>query len=347
MAATSVFSHDCASLDTAPVAAIPIVDLSPLTAASAAHSVSARDATAAALVDALHTCGFAYLANHGIPASVIDGMFDLSRRFFALDPAEKERVLWDSPESNRGYVGIGREKLSELDKEGRAEDIKELNRVSPDLKEAFDIGNPSPSKQYKNKFPSPEVGVQCESFFETMSQMNVSVMSAVALGLGLDPDYFVKFINNHDNTLRLLHYPRVPADEFTDLSRRCGAHCDYGALTFLFQDAVGGLEVRDRVTGKFVRATPVPGTILVNVGDLLQRWTNDYLVSTEHRVVKPDIVDGDGQFPSRYSIAFFCDPNFDAEISTIEKFVTAENPHKYPSVNAGSYLVSRLSSTYV
>ncbi|KAJ3391800.1 hypothetical protein HDU84_005362 [Entophlyctis sp. JEL0112] len=312
MAATSVFSHDCASLDTAPVAAIPIVDLSPLTAASAAHSVSARDATAAALVDALHTCGFAYLANHGIPASVIDGM-----------------------------------KLSELDKEGRAEDIKELNRVSPDLKEAFDIGNPSPSKQYKNKFPSPEVGLQCESFFETMSQMNVSVMSAVALGLGLDPDYFVKFINNHDNTLRLLHYPRVPADEFTDLSRRCGAHCDYGALTFLFQDAVGGLEVRDRVTGKFVRATPVPGTILVNVGDLLQRWTNDYLVSTEHRVVKPDIVDGDGQFPSRYSIAFFCDPNFDAEISTIEKFVTAENPHKYPSVNAGSYLVSRLSSTYV
>ncbi|KAJ3139401.1 hypothetical protein HK100_011676, partial [Physocladia obscura] len=338
----NLFSHDNESLNTAPPSTIPIIDFAAFSTSSSGDddngaTVQEKQAVAQELVHAFRTAGFVYLRNHGIPEGDVARIFEASKAFFALDQSEKDKISWESPESNRGYVALGRElsfiyiyilhdinisiivrKLTELDKEGRVDDIKALNEISPDLKEA--LGS------------------------NAMQKLNLIVMSVVAEGLGLEKNFFTQFIDKSNNTLRLLHYPRVPANQVNDRSRRCGAHSDYGGVTFLFQDQVGGLEVKERGTNAYVRATPIPDTVLVNVGDLLQRWTNDYLVSTEHRVVQPYQVETDGYLPARYSVVYFCDPNTDAQIESLEQFV--ENGQTgYEPVNAGEYLLSRLSST--
>ena len=116
--------------------------------------------------------------------------------------------------------------------------------------------------------------------------------------------------------------------------------------TLLFQDSIGGLEVKDCHSGEFVKAKPIPGTIVVNVSDMLQAWTNDKLKSTLHRVVKPYAVDRDGFYPARYSIAYFCTPNFDATIECLPTCFDESNPPKYAPFNSWEYLAARLNSTY-
>ncbi|KAJ3027834.1 UNVERIFIED_CONTAM: hypothetical protein HDU68_003035, partial [Siphonaria sp. JEL0065] len=342
----SLFDRDNLSLNTSAPDTIPIIDFGAFLDATASSVTAQQAKTAESLVSAFSNSGFIYLTNHGIPDDTIANMFQLSKEYFAKDLADKLSLEWESAEANRGYVGLGKEKLSDLDKEGRAEEIKALNELSPDLKEAFDIGLDHPDIPFKNRYPSPEFGAKAESFFKTMQQLNIKMMKAIAIGLGVDADFFQPAIKIGTNTLRLLHYPSCPPDDINDFSRRCGAHTDYGSVTFLFQDSVGGLEVLDRSKGEFVKAMPIPGTIVVNVGDLLQRWTNDYLKSNQHRVVKPYQVGENGLLPSRYSIAYFCDPDSETLVETIPKFVTEHNPNKYEPVTAGEHLLARLNNTY-
>ncbi|KAI9337926.1 hypothetical protein BDR26DRAFT_863305 [Obelidium mucronatum] len=346
---SKLFELDNLSLETAAPEAIPIIDFAPFIDGVSPSIVSCplKDKTAEELVYAFSKSGFVYLKNHGISEEEINDMFLLSKHYFAKDLKEKESLGWETAEANRGYVGLGKEKLSDLDKEGRAEDIVALNQISPDLKEAFDIGLDHPDIPYKNKYPSKEFGDKSDAFFKRMQNLNVKMMTAIAIGLGLEHDFFQSAIKLGTNTLRLLHYPKCPPSEINDFSRRCGAHTDYGSVTFLFQDSVGGLEVLDRSKNEFVRAVPIPGTIVVNVGDLLQRWTNDYLTSNQHRVVKPYSVGEDGFLPARYSIAYFCDPDSDTKVETIPKFITEKNPNKYEPVTAGEHLLARLNNTYV
>jgi isopenicillin N synthase-like dioxygenase len=135
-------------------------------------------------------------------------------------------------------------------------------------------------------------------------------MRAIAVGMGLEETYFDRFVCDGDNTLRLLHYPAVRKDLFTvnPGQVRAGEHSDYGSITFLFQDQRGGLQVQSP-EGKFVDATPIEGTCVVNAGDLLARWSNDTIRSTVHRVVEPPRKEGEGddgegeEYPARYSIA--------------------------------------------
>ncbi|KAJ3062136.1 hypothetical protein HDU98_001963 [Podochytrium sp. JEL0797] len=342
----TLFNRDNLSMDTKPPAMIPIIDFSHFLDPAGLSSDAAQTA-AEEMVTALSRSGFVYLKNHGIPKETIEGMFELSKGFFAQSVEEKNKVVWENPEANRGYVGQGVEKLSDLDKEGRADEIKTLNEISPDLKEAFDVGLNDATSPHRNRYPTPEFGTQCDTFFETMQQMNLKIMTAIAVGLGLPPAFFQPAIRRGTNTLRMLHYPACDPAAINETSRRCGAHTDYGSVTFLFQDQVGGLEVLDSSLGEFVRAVPVADTIVVNVGDLLQRWTNDYLKSNQHRVVRPYVVGEDGKLPARYSMAYFCDPDFEFVVETIPKFVTGERPNKYAPIAAGEHLLERLRSTYV
>ena len=160
--------------------------------------------------------------------------------------------------------------------------------------------------------------------------------------------------------MRLLHYPSVPKTVFDrENQARAGAHTgnlpeecsyatDYGTITLLFQDDRGGLEVLSP-KGGFVPATPIPDTIVVNAGDLLQRWSNDVIRSTEHRVVSPRSPPTDDSYPARYSIAYFCNPNWDATIECLDGcFGDARGGQekKYTPINTHEYLVSRLKATY-
>jgi isopenicillin N synthase-like dioxygenase len=189
-----------------------------------------------------------------------------------------------------------------------------------------------------------------KSFFLNCKELNINVMRAIALGMGLDEHFFDAYTNGGDNNLRLLHYPAVLKSVFKNNPDqvRAGEHSDYGSITLLFQDQVGGLEVRSP-KGTFVRAKPIEGTVVVNAGDLMSRWSNDAIRSTRHRVVQPPAQDGDesDMYPKRYSIAYFCNPNNESYIEALPG--TWENlpeGKKYPVVNSGEYLVQRLAATY-
>ncbi|MCU4676020.1 hypothetical protein N7931_10275 [Catenovulum sp. 2E275] len=174
------------------------------------------------------------------------------------------------------------------------------------------------------------------------TQVADSVLQAFALALNEPINFFVDAHNKHQHTFRLLRYPALPEGYELEASQnRAGAHTDYGGITLLFQDAVGGLEVKSR-NGGWVQATPIPGTIVINTGDLMQRWTNDVLLSNPHRVKQPE----QSIRQDRYSIAYFCSPNKDKVISCIESCQSADNPAKYPPVTTSEYMISRLNRTY-
>lgn len=188
-----------------------------------------------------------------------------------------------------------------------------------------------------------------KAFHTQLSHLHTEVMRAIAVGL-MGPSgesYFDSFTDVNDNTLRLLHYPAVSKSVFkvNPNQVRTGAHSDYGSITLLFQDDVGGLQVKSP-KGTWVPATPVPGTIVVNAGDLLARWSNDMIVSTKHRVIQPppkpddnNDEDSKAMYPSRYSIAFFCNPNFSRYIEALPGTFGGDlGEKKYPGINSGEYL---------
>jgi isopenicillin N synthase-like dioxygenase len=168
-------------------------------------------------------------------------------------------------------------------------------------------------------------------------RLAAQLMEAFALSLHLPEKYFHPMLDEAMGALRLLHYPpQPPADDARVVGT--GSHTDYGCLTILAQDSVGGLQVRNSA-GEWVAAPPVPGAFVVNIGDQMARWTNDVFGATHHRVINTS-----GR--ERYSMPFFFEPNFDAVISCLETCRSPEHPAKYADVVAGEYLVSRFDDTF-
>ena len=231
-------------------------------------------------------------------------VFDTSAKFFRLPQDTKLAHGWTTPEANRGYSAPGREKVTQLKD---IADVAKLKEGNPDIKESFEIGRES-DEDHPNQWPPEEeelVGFKSTmlDFFEQCKAIHIEVMRAIAVGMDLDSGFFDNFVDVGDNTLRLLHYPAVKKDVFkiNPGQVRAGEHSDYGSITLLFQDSAGGLQVKSP-SGKFVDATPIENTCVVNAGDLLARWSNDTIKSTIHRVVEPPHKDSDVH-PARYSIA--------------------------------------------
>jgi isopenicillin N synthase-like dioxygenase len=313
---------------------------------------SAKLEAAQLIVHAFKTSGFVYLRNHGIPSQTISEVFQMSAEFFKRPQEQKDSLSWTTPESNRGYVTFGREKVT---RSSDPEEISKLRASNPDLKESMEIGKegiPGLPNQWPEKIDAEggSFTKTMRSFFLTCKDLHTEVMRAIALGMGLDEFFFDTYINGGDNNLRLLHYPAVHKTVFKNNPDqvRAGEHSDYGSITLLFQDHIGGLEVRSP-KGSFVRAKPIEGTVVVNSGDLLSRWSNDEIRSTRHRVVQPPAEEGDESemYPARYSIAYFCNPNFDSSIEALPgTWEKSPRGKKYPAVKSGDYLVQRLTATY-
>jgi isopenicillin N synthase-like dioxygenase len=310
---------------------------------------SERLETARAILNGFQTAGFIYLKDFSISAKTIENAFEISAKFFTRSQEEKESLGWTTPEANRGYSAPGREKTTQL---ANKDDVEALRAQAPDLKESFEIGREG-EKDHPNMWPSSDAAAaefkeNMLDFFDQCKRLHIEVMRAIAVGMGIDEKYFDSYTNGGDNTLRLLHYPSVPKAVFKQnkLQVRAGEHTDYGSITLLFQDDRGGLQVKSP-DGTFVDATPIPGTVVVNAGDLLARWSNDTIKSTLHRVVEPPSpVEGDIH-SARYSIAYFCNPNFDRFIEAIPGTFGAEKgERKYEGINSGEYLVQRLAATY-
>jgi isopenicillin N synthase-like dioxygenase len=286
---------------------------------------------AAELGAACRDVGFFYVVNHGVPASLVAAAFAASRAFFALPVAEKLELSMDVVGGNRGYAGFMREALDPT--HGR------------DRKEAFNVGlelaADDPGRLAGEPYRALNAWPRTAGFRDTMLAyfdaclgLGDRIHRAFARDLGLDPEYFVEKLQRPLATLRLLRYPPEPVGEIG-----AGTHTDYGNITLLATDGVGGLEIRDRA-GRWLAAPSIPGAFVVNIGDCLMRWTNDVYVSTPHRVVSR----GAGE---RFSIAFFLDPNPYASVEAIPSCVAAGDKPKYPPILAHEYLRSRLEPTYL
>jgi len=308
---------------------IPVIDFSLFTSGNA----TARQTVVQQIYQACHAIGFIYLKNTSISNDLIRQVLKQSKDFFDLPLAVKQQLAWSNEFSNQGYVGIERERL---------------NPNNPgDLKEAFNISTKATDIDVTDKLSaksaasaSPAKNPDILTFYEACTELANKVLQAFALALELPADFFPTNHNQQNHTLRLLHYP--PLSQPPKLGQvRAGEHSDYGSITLLFQNEVGGLEVRT-ASGEWIAASPIPDTVIVNTGDLMERWTNHVFCSTKHRVMIPN---DDTVKQSRYSVAFFCHPNDDTEIVCLESCQRDKSPI-YPPILAGEYLLSRLQATY-
>ena len=310
---------------------IPIIDLRPLREGGE----EGLRATARAVGEACRGVGFFYATGHGVPAELRAATFEASRRFFAADPAVKGAVSIERSAHNRGYAGFGTEALDP----GKAADLKEAFNTGLDL--------PADDPEVVAGLPFRGVNLWPEvdgfrptllAYFDAVWMLGRNLHRAFAVDLGLPPEFFEPKLDRPMATLRLLHYPPRPA-ALAEGQLGAGAHTDYGNLTLLATDEVGGLEVRRRDGGDWIAAPVVPDAFVCNIGDCLMRWTNDTYVSTPHRVVSPA-----GR--ERYSVAFFLDPNPDAVVACLDGCAGPGRPAKYPPVTAADYLRQRLDATY-
>ncbi|KIM91132.1 hypothetical protein PILCRDRAFT_1333 [Piloderma croceum F 1598] len=323
---------------------IPLIDFSKYREAS---SLSEKRRTADEIVNGFKEVGFVYLSGHGIRSDTVKTVFEKSAEFFRLPMDVKSKLAWDDPRANRGYVQVGRERVTQS---SDAAEIAALRAKAPDSKETMEIGRDWDTT-WKNKWPHesdvPKFKQTMLQFFQTCHELHTVVMRSIALGLDLDEMFFEDKVNDQCHNMRLLSYPPIRSALLRGEGQaRAGAHSDYGTLTLLFQDHVGGLEVQNPHTKHFQPASPIPDTIVVNAGDLMARWSNDVLRSTLHRVVAPPakkVSETETITPARQSIAFFCNPNFDAKISCLPN--CGKDP-KYAPVTTEEYIVSRLAVTY-
>jgi isopenicillin N synthase-like dioxygenase len=307
--------------------AIPVLDLGEL------ERSGGEPALAAALGAACREVGFFRLAGHGIEEALRARVFAAARDVFALPPAAKAALSIARSAHNRGYVGLAVEALDP--------------RRGGDRKEAFNVGlelaADDPELAAGVPFRGPNQWPELAGFRDTLLAwfdacwaLGRRLHRAIALDLGLPPDFFEPKLDRPMATLRLLHYP--PADPSAPERPGAGEHTDYGNLTLLATDEVGGLEVRRR-DGSWIRAPFLPGTFVCNIGDCLERWTNGVYRSTPHRVTSPPERD-------RYSIAFFLEPNPDAVVACLPTCTGPDRPPRWPPIRAAEHLRARLEATY-
>ena len=301
----------------APFRTIPIVDMS-LPLADVAFEIA----------QACRQVGFFYIINHGLSSDVMADTMSFSKRFFELPASTKMEV--DSAKSRsgaRGYFALGGEDLNAKDgtrdlvAEGQG--IGTGKKFQGDWKEGFDCGREISPDDHEysmstmvdgNYWPRDEALLGFReamlSYQKGVRQIGNSLMEAFAVGLGLESNFFVERTTKPMATLRLLHYPPQPRQELSDLSKiGCGAHTDYGLVTILLQDDVGGLQVRNSAD-EWVNAPPIPGSFVVNIGDMLSMWSNGRYSSTVHRVVNMT-----GK--ERYSIPFFLNPDVGTAVESL------------------------------
>ncbi|ONH64961.1 1-aminocyclopropane-1-carboxylate oxidase [Cyberlindnera fabianii] len=326
---------------------VPIVDFAPFLNGGQEGKVRVGKQ----MVSVMKEYGFMYITNHGILQKDQDAIFEWSKKFFAM-PTENKMKCPHPPlgSYHRGYSSLGKEKASQAIFMDGEERIKTEN--VPDIKESFDIGNPEDNSVYKNLWPDaqdiPEFQNSMEQYWAKCNVTSKLFLRAIALGMNLEEEFFLDYHKKSENQLRLLHYP--PTDEAnlkTGKAERIGAHTDFGTLTMLLQDECGGLQVEHPYQkGVFLPAPYIKGSIVMNTGDFLQRWSNDTLKSTLHRVTAPPVNSETGISKVRYSIPYFVCADADKVIDALEGTYGDMVPKKYEPITSGEYLTMRLNATY-
>jgi isopenicillin N synthase-like dioxygenase len=312
-------------------AAIPTIDIAGLFGAR----LSDRQAVAQHMRAACEHNGFFYVANHGISGDLIDQVMAHTKTFFALPLAAKLSLDKRQSKANRGYEPLGGQTLES----GAPPDLKEGFYIGPEV--AADDPRAAKFNRGPNQWPPADAAFRTvmEAYRDQMTALAKRLLCGLALSLDLPENYFEAFSTDPIVTVRLLHYPPQPASA-PPQQRGAGAHTDFGGVTLLLQDEVGGLQVWDQATRGFIHAPPVPGTFVVNLGDMIARWTNDRYRSTLHRVVNTS-----GR--ERYSIPFFFTGNSDHLVSCIPTCLGPGEQPKYPPITVEAHLRAMYQRTYV
>ncbi|KAJ3689897.1 hypothetical protein LUZ61_019061 [Rhynchospora tenuis] len=328
---------------------LPLIDLSSTDRASLAQSIR----------QACMDHGFFYVINHGIDDFFVNSLFRESKKFFDLPLSEKMKL--ERSKDHRGYTAP------------YAETLDTSSKFKGDLKESFYIG---PIKDSLNQWPSkeslPAWRVTMESYYEKILNVGFRLISLIAIALNLDENFFTKIgaLDSPMAFLRLLHYPGNPLNYYhvksdsvilffflwplieVDLSigeihesdkgkYGASAHSDYGMITLLVTDGVPGLQIcreKDKSPQLWEDVDHIERALIVNIGDMMERWTNCTFRSTLHRVVAV------GQ--ERYSAAFFLDPNYECVVECLESCCSETSPPRFPPIKSGDYFEERFRLTY-
>lgn len=313
-------------------ASVPVVDIAGL----ASPDIAERARIAKAIRRIYEDLGFLYIAGHGVPQAAIDGAFAASRRFHALPLEAKMAVKINA--AHRGYMGIATSTIvtssvAKVTRPNLSESLMILHDLpddDPDLRAGKPLQGP-------NQWPAGLPGFREEmlGYMALIEAVARRLTRAIALAFDQPEDWFEPHFRKPTVWLRLLHYPPQPPDD--DAQFGSAPHTDYGFLTILAQDSTGGLEVRSN-DGSWITAPPVPGTFVVNVADILMRWTDGVLRSTPHRVRNLSGTD-------RYSLPYFYDPSLDSVVARMPG-INADRPPRWAPVNFGEYVMERLDRNY-
>jgi len=306
--------------------AIPVVDLADFVSGD----VVKKAAFVQALGKAYEEVGFVAVKNHGIPDELIARQYEYVQQFFSL-PLEKKRE-YEIPglAGQRGYTSFGREHAK--------------GSEAPDLKEFFQYGqiiedNDPIKSEYPDNVSVTEVAHFNDTLFSAyrnFEKSGKSLLCAISLYLGLEEHYFDAFVEKGNSILRCIHYPPITQEPKSAI--RAEQHEDINLITLLVGASADGLQVLTK-QGEWVNVTSLPDQIVVNVGDMLQRLTNNKLRSTTHRVVNPS---RDLWHTSRFSMPFFLHPRSEMSLACLETCIDASHPKAYPDATAGEYLDERL-----
>ena len=290
-----------------------------------------RDAFVAELGEAYREWGFAGISHHGIPQALIDDAYAAFRRFYALPDEVKRKYHVQGQGGARGYTPFG----IETAKGSKHFDLKEFWHIGRELPEDSKYRDVMPPNVWPDEVPEfREHGL---ALYNALDGLGSRVLSALALHIGLAEDFFADKTNFGNSILRPIHYPPITADDIPNV--RAGAHGDINFITLLVGASTAGLEVQSK-KGEWVPFTSDGDTIVVNIGDMLERLTNHVYPSTIHRVVNPP---GEAARQPRYSVPFFLHPNPDFLIDVLPSCITSDNPSRYPEpITAHGFLEQRL-----
>ena len=311
---------------------IPVIDISPLVGPQ--DNPKSLRKTAKEIENACKNIGFFYVKNHQIPQNHLDAVILVMQEFFNLPEEEKMKIHIGNSDVFRGYTPLG----------------KELTNAKHDWHECVDFGldlEPNHPEVIAgnqllgpNQWPEnqPNFRKTLERHWALMILLGRRITEGLAMSLGFDKKKFARFMNKSHSFMRISNYPPYGKDQEENVGDGIGAHIDYGFLTILLQDNIGGLEVKN-ADNEWVSAPMIPGTFLINIGHMIQRWTNDYYKATVHRVIPP-------KHETRCSLPFFFEPNFDAIVVPLDTFCSKNNPPRYKPFHFGNYLESKFTTSY-
>lgn len=317
---------------------VPVIDIAPFLEGSPAGKAE----VAARVARACEDIGFFTIAGHGVPADLVARMAAVCREFFDLPLEDKLAARRPRPEQSRGYIGLGDENLSYSRGDRSTSDLKEFFAIGPvDVPDDEYHRRPEAYPSFApNVWPARPAAMRAvwEAYYRAMERVAWDVMRIFAVGLDLPEDFFRPHVDRHISGLRVLNYPDQ-AEPPAPGQLRAGAHTDYGAVTILKpENAPGGLQVLNR-RQEWVDVHAADDTFVCNIGDLMQRWTNDRWVSTMHRVVNPPRDRALGS--RRQSIVFFYQPNYDALIECLPSCCDAAHPPRYEPVTSGRHRLEK------